>query len=140
MSPTPISVLISSAMTGIGAYGIIRIWLDLLSAHYAGYGIYLEIWGVATMVFGGAMALMQNDIKKVLAYSSISLYGLYFVWNRFRECFGNKWCNIAVCNTWIRKSIIVYDGWIRNFTNWDQKYEQIRRTIKQNAYILLFLP
>jgi proton-translocating NADH-quinone oxidoreductase chain M len=75
MSPTPISILISSAMTGIGAYGIIRIWLDLLSTHYAGYGIYLEIWGVATMVFGGAMALMQNDIKKVLAYSSISSMG-----------------------------------------------------------------
>jgi proton-translocating NADH-quinone oxidoreductase chain M len=75
MSPTPVSVLISSAMTGIGAYGIIRIWLDLLSTHYAGYGIYLEIWGVATMVFGGAMALMQNDIKKVLAYSSISSMG-----------------------------------------------------------------
>jgi proton-translocating NADH-quinone oxidoreductase chain M len=75
MSPTPISILISSAMTGIGAYGIIRIWLDLLSSHYAGYGIYLEIWGVATMVFGGAMALMQNDIKKVLAYSSISSMG-----------------------------------------------------------------
>ncbi|MER5176055.1 MAG: NADH-quinone oxidoreductase subunit M [Candidatus Nitrosocosmicus sp.] len=75
LAPTPITVLISSAMTGIGAYGIIRIWLELLSGHYAGYGIYLEIWGVATMVFGGAMALMQNDIKKVLAYSSISSMG-----------------------------------------------------------------
>ncbi|HEY6536595.1 MAG TPA: NADH-quinone oxidoreductase subunit M [Candidatus Nitrosocosmicus sp.] len=75
LSPTPISVLISSAMTGIGAYGIVRIWLDFLAAHYAGYGIYLEVWGVATMVFGGAMALMQNDIKKVLAYSSISSMG-----------------------------------------------------------------
>jgi NADH-quinone oxidoreductase subunit M len=74
-APTPISVVISSAMTGIGAYGIVRIWLDLLSGDYAGYGIYLDIWGVATMVFGGAMALMQNDIKKVLAYSSISSMG-----------------------------------------------------------------
>src|SRR6476660_124153 len=75
LSPTPISVLISSAMTGIGAYGIIRVWLDLLSIHYAGYGIYLELWAVATMVFGGAMALMQNDMKKVLAYSIISSMG-----------------------------------------------------------------
>jgi len=74
-APTPISVMISSAMTGIGAYGIIRIWLELLSGNYAGYGVYLDIWGVATMVFGGAMALMQNDIKKVLAYSSISSMG-----------------------------------------------------------------
>lgn len=75
LSPTPISVIISSTMTGIGAYGIIRVWLDLLSIHYAGYGIYLELWAVATMVFGGAMALMQNDMKKVLAYSSISSMG-----------------------------------------------------------------
>ena len=74
-APTPISVVISSAMTGIGSYGIVRIWLELLSGNYAGYGIYLDIWGVATMVFGGAMALMQNDIKKVLAYSSISSMG-----------------------------------------------------------------
>ncbi len=74
-APTPISVIISSAMTGIGAYGLIRIWLELLAGNYAGYGIYLEIWGVATMLFGGAMALMQNDIKKVLAYSSISSMG-----------------------------------------------------------------
>ena len=74
-APTPISVIISSAMTGIGAYGIVRIWLELLSGNYAGYGVYLDIWGVATMVFGGAMALMQNDIKKVLAYSSISSMG-----------------------------------------------------------------
>jgi len=55
LAPTPISVIISSAMTGIGAYGLIRIWLELLAGNYAGYGIYLEIWGVATMVFGGAM-------------------------------------------------------------------------------------
>jgi len=75
LAPTPISVVISSAMTGIGAYGIVRIWLELLSGNYAGYGIYLDIWGVSTMVFGGAMALMQNDIKKVLAYSSISSMG-----------------------------------------------------------------
>ncbi len=33
------------------------------------------MWGLATMIYGGAMALMQDDIKKVLAYSSISQMG-----------------------------------------------------------------
>ena len=76
-SPTPISVLISSAMTGIGAYGLIRIWIDLLSGpgNYSDYSVYISIWGLATMIYGGAMALMQKDIKRVLAYSSISSMG-----------------------------------------------------------------
>ncbi len=76
-APTPISVLISSAMTGIGAYGLIRIWIDLLSGpgNYSDYAVYVSIWGLATMIYGGAMALMQKDIKRVLAYSSISSMG-----------------------------------------------------------------
>jgi len=76
-APTPITVLISSAMTGIGAYGLIRIWIDLLSGpgNYSDYAIYINIWGLITMIYGGAMALMQKDIKRVLAYSSISSMG-----------------------------------------------------------------
>ena len=76
-APTPITVLISSAMTGIGAYGLIRIWIDLLSGpgNYSDYAIYINIWGLVTMIYGGAMALMQKDIKRVLAYSSISSMG-----------------------------------------------------------------
>jgi len=76
-APTPISVLISSVMTGIGAYGLIRIWIELLSGpgNYTDYSIYVSIWGVATMIYGGAMSLMQKDIKRVLAYSSISSMG-----------------------------------------------------------------
>ncbi len=76
-SPTPISVLIASVMTGIGAYGLIRIWIELLSGpgHYSDYSIYVNLWGLVTMIYGGAMALMQKDIKRVLAYSSISSMG-----------------------------------------------------------------
>lgn len=76
-APTPITVLISSVMTGIGAYGLIRIWIELLSGpgNYTDYSIYISLWGVATMIYGGAMALMQKDIKRVLAYSSISSMG-----------------------------------------------------------------
>ncbi|MGA9843399.1 MAG: NADH-quinone oxidoreductase subunit M [Nitrososphaeraceae archaeon] len=74
-APTPISALLSPAMIGIGAYGLLRLWMDLLSGDYAQYSIYINMWGLATMIYGGAMALMQDDIKKVLAYSSISQMG-----------------------------------------------------------------
>lgn len=74
-APTPVSALLSPAMIGIGAYGLLRLWLELLTGSYEQYSIYINMWGLATMIYGGAMALMQDDIKKVLAYSSIGQMG-----------------------------------------------------------------
>jgi proton-translocating NADH-quinone oxidoreductase chain M len=74
-APTPISALLSPAMIGIGAYGLLRLWMELLTGSYEQYSLYISMWGLATMIYGGAMALMQDDIKKVLAYSSISQMG-----------------------------------------------------------------
>ncbi|MGH9993888.1 MAG: complex I subunit 4 family protein [Nitrososphaeraceae archaeon] len=74
-APTPISALLSPAMIGIGAYGLLRLWMDLLTGDYTQYSIYINLWGLVTMIYGGAMALMQNDIKRLLAYSSISQMG-----------------------------------------------------------------
>lgn len=76
-APTPVSALLSPAMIGIGAYGLLRLWMDLLGATgtYEQYSLYINMWGLATMIYGGAMALMQDDIKRVLAYSSISQMG-----------------------------------------------------------------
>src|ERR687891_297918 len=74
-APTPVSALLSPAMIGIGAYGLLRLWMELLTGNYTQYSLYINIWGLATMIYGGAMALMQDDVKKVLAYSSISQMG-----------------------------------------------------------------
>jgi proton-translocating NADH-quinone oxidoreductase chain M len=76
-APTPVSALLSPAMIGIGAYGLLRLWMELLASTgtYEQYSLYIGMWGLATMIYGGAMALMQDDIKKVLAYSSISQMG-----------------------------------------------------------------
>jgi NADH-quinone oxidoreductase subunit M len=76
-APTPVSALLSPAMIGIGAYGLLRLWMELLGSTgtYEQYNLYINMWGLATMIYGGAMALMQDDIKRVLAYSSISQMG-----------------------------------------------------------------
>lgn len=74
-APTPVSALLSPAMIGIGAYGLLRLWLELLTGSYEQYSLYISMWGLSTMVYGGAMALMQDDIKRLLAYSSISQMG-----------------------------------------------------------------
>jgi len=74
-APTPISALLSPAMIGIGAYGIFRLIIEFLPTAYADLSIWFHVWGLVTMLYGGAMALMQDDIKRLLAYSSISQMG-----------------------------------------------------------------
>ncbi len=74
-APTPISALLSPAMIGIGAYGIFRLIIEFMPMQYADLAIWLHIWGLVTMLYGGAMALMQDDIKRLFAYSSISQMG-----------------------------------------------------------------
>lgn len=74
-SPTPVTVLLSSAMVGIGAYILIRILTLLLPQAYVEISLGIAVWGVVTMFYGGVMALAQNDFKRLLAYSSISQVG-----------------------------------------------------------------
>lgn len=74
-APTPISALLSPAMIGIGAYGIFRLIIEFLPMQYETLAIWLHVWGLVTMIYGGAMALMQDDIKRLFAYSSISQMG-----------------------------------------------------------------
>ena len=74
-APTPISALLSPVMIGIGAYGIFRLIVEFLPVQYGELAIWFHVWGLATMIYGGAMALMQDDLKRMLAYSSISQMG-----------------------------------------------------------------
>jgi NADH-quinone oxidoreductase subunit M len=74
-APTPISALLSPVMIGIGAYGIFRLIIEFLPSAYADLAIWFHIWGLVTMFYGGAMALMQDDIKRLFAYSSVSQMG-----------------------------------------------------------------
>ena len=74
-APTPISALLSPAMIGIGGYAIVRIVMTILPSTFLEISTALAVWAVATMFYGGAMALVQDDIKRLLAYSSISQMG-----------------------------------------------------------------
>ena len=74
-APTPISALLSPAMIGIGGYAIVRIVMTILPSAFLEISIILTVWAVVTMFYGGAMALVQDDIKRLLAYSSISQMG-----------------------------------------------------------------
>lgn len=72
--PTPVSALIHAAtMVAAGVYMLVRIHVLIVSSHLAGEVI---AWtGGITAVMAALMATQQNDIKKVLAYSTLSQLG-----------------------------------------------------------------
>ena len=74
-SPTPISALLSPAMIGIGAYAFLRIFVFILPSIYQSIVVVITLWGLLTMIYGGLMAYAQDDIKRLLAYSSVSQMG-----------------------------------------------------------------
>jgi NADH-quinone oxidoreductase subunit M len=74
-APTPISALLSPAMIGIGAYASVRIVVASFPETFASIGGILSLWALVTMIYGGLMALAQDDIKRLLAYSSVSQMG-----------------------------------------------------------------
>ncbi|MBA3684271.1 MAG: NADH-quinone oxidoreductase subunit M [Planctomycetes bacterium] len=77
--PTGALVLLSGAMAKLGTYGLLRFVLPMfpdLCAHYATWFIVLGLIGA---VGGALMALAQTDVKRLLAYSSLSHLGLVVV-------------------------------------------------------------
>ncbi len=76
-APTPISALLSPAMIGIGGYATIRIIYTAFPAiAFSQSFMYpLLLLSVITIVYGGMMAFAQDDMKRLLAYSSISQMG-----------------------------------------------------------------
>jgi NADH-quinone oxidoreductase subunit M len=78
-APTPISALLSPAMIGIGAYAAIRLVAIPMAPVFANFSFIFSIWALITLTYGGLMALSQDDIKKFLAYSSVSQMGYLFL-------------------------------------------------------------
>lgn len=74
-APTPISALLAAAMTGIGGYAIVRIVMTIYPASFQTLSPIFAGWALVTMFYGASMALVQDDVKKLLAYSSMSQMG-----------------------------------------------------------------
>lgn len=76
--PTPVSALIHAAtMVTAGVYMVVR--LNALYAFSGTAAQVVAIVGAVTAVFAATIALVQNDIKRVLAYSTISQLGYMFL-------------------------------------------------------------
>ncbi|MFU8820727.1 MAG: hydrogenase 4 subunit B [Gammaproteobacteria bacterium] len=78
-APAHISALMSGVMLKVAIYGFIRFSFDLLGAPHWSWGVIVLSVGSITALYGVLHAIMQQELKRVLAYSSIENVGVIFI-------------------------------------------------------------
>ncbi|MCO6411877.1 MAG: hydrogenase 4 subunit B [Thiogranum sp.] len=79
VAPSHISALMSGVMLKVAIYGFIRVTLDLIGDVHWGWGVVALLIGSISALLGVLYALQQNDLKRLLAYSSIENIGIIFL-------------------------------------------------------------
>lgn len=74
-APTAASVMLAGALIKMGGYGIMRLCVTCMPDMAQHYALLFEILAVIGIIYGGAITLRQTDIKRLIAYSSVSHMG-----------------------------------------------------------------
>ncbi|MEA2979607.1 MAG: hydrogenase-4 component [Alphaproteobacteria bacterium] len=78
-APSHVSALMSGVMTKVAIYGFIRIVFDLVGDPVWWTSLIVLAFAAITAVMGILSALMQNDLKRLLAYSTVENVGIVFI-------------------------------------------------------------
>jgi len=74
-APTPVSVMLAGVLLKMGTYALLRFNFTMLEATARQLAVPLAIVGVVSVIYGAMLALAQRDLKRIVAYSSISSMG-----------------------------------------------------------------
>jgi hydrogenase-4 component B len=75
-APSHVSALMSGVMIKLGVYGLLRVSLDWLGVGPAWWGVAILVAGAASSVIGVLYALVDHDLKRLLAFHSIENIGI----------------------------------------------------------------
>jgi hydrogenase-4 component B len=75
-APSPVSALMSGVMIKTAIYGMVRVIYDLIGEVRWEWGVVVLLIGAGTTLFGVLFALMQHDLKRLLAYHSVENIGI----------------------------------------------------------------
>jgi hydrogenase-4 component B len=79
VAPTHVSAMMSGVMIKTGIYGIVRIAIDVMGGGPDWLGVLILGLGVVSAVMGVLYALMQHDLKRLLAFHSIENIGIILI-------------------------------------------------------------
>ncbi|MDJ0523674.1 MAG: NADH-quinone oxidoreductase subunit M [Planctomycetota bacterium] len=74
-APTPISMILAGVLLKMGGYGLIRIAYPFFPTAAVDMGLVISVLSVIAIVYGAFVAMAQTDLKRMIAYSSVSHMG-----------------------------------------------------------------
>jgi NADH-quinone oxidoreductase subunit M len=75
-APMPVTIMLAAAMLSMGTYGILRFPFSIFSlAQMTPFAAPMMIAGIISEIYGALMALAEQDVKRIIAYSSVSQMG-----------------------------------------------------------------
>ena len=74
-APTAISVILAALLLKIGGYGLARIVFPIFPDGAIYFGWFVGLIGVISILYGGLNAMSSKDLKRLIAYSSVSHMG-----------------------------------------------------------------
>jgi len=78
-APSHVSALMSGVMIKLGVYGLMRVGLDWLGGGPAWWGVAVMLAGTVSAVVGVLYALVEHDLKRLLAFHSIENVGIILI-------------------------------------------------------------
>jgi NADH-quinone oxidoreductase subunit M len=74
-APTAVSVILAGVLLKMGGYGLIRILVGILPEQFDDVSVYLAGLAAASVLYGAVLTVRQRDLKRLIAYSSVSHMG-----------------------------------------------------------------
>ncbi|MFC3478780.1 complex I subunit 4 family protein [Halobacterium litoreum] len=74
-APTPASVMLAGVLLKMGTYALLRFNFTMLPGVASDYAVFIAALAVVSVIYGAMLALAQQDLKRIVAYSSVSSMG-----------------------------------------------------------------